>query len=101
VLHRLVDDVLGDHRLPEPVRTDEDEVLPVAHEVEREGTLDLCSRERFGPRLVELAHGPERADAAPLAPALEAAPCAFTLLDVEHALDEGERRVSPFGSVGD
>src|SRR5712691_4385452 len=61
--HRLVDEVLGEHRLAEALRAHEDDVLPLGEEVERENALEGGAMELLGPRPVPIRHRFEAAEA--------------------------------------
>ena len=55
VVQRAVREVAEEHRLADAVRSDEDDVLAVGDEAQREEVLDLRAVDALGPRPVEVA----------------------------------------------
>ena len=84
----LVGDVLGDHRLAEPLGRDEHDVAARLEEVEAEGGLDEAAVDLRGPVPVEVGHRLEPLEAASGHAPLEAAASAVLLLDVGDVLEE-------------
>jgi hypothetical protein len=69
---RLIDEILGKHRLPQAVRRDKDDVLAFGQEVEREDAVDRGPMNLFGPVPLEVGHRFEAAEARVSQPALHA-----------------------------
>ena len=63
VEHGVVEEVFREHRLSDPVRSDEHDVGRVVDEGKREQLLDERSVDAFGPVPVEVGDGLEGADA--------------------------------------
>lgn len=61
--HRLVQQILGQHGLAEALRRDEDDVLALGDEVEREDAVDGGAVELLGPVPFEVREGFEAAQA--------------------------------------
>ena len=85
---RLVDEVLREHRLAEPLRTDEDDILALGQEVEREDSLKPRAMELFGPVLVR--HRFETTEARGSEPAFDAAPGAILELGLGEGFQEDD-----------
>jgi hypothetical protein len=83
-----VGDVLGNHRLAETLRGDEDDVAGGLDEIEVEGGLDGGAVEALGPGPVEIGHGLEAADAAVSQAALKAFAGTVLGLRLDDTLEE-------------
>ena len=81
-------DVLGDHRLAESLRGDQDQIAGLGQEVQAQGRLDGGPVEAFGPGPVEGVHRGEAAEAAAEEAPFEAPAGPFLLLDVDEVLEE-------------
>ena len=99
--HRLVRDVLGDHRLAEALGGDEDEVAAGGEEVEAQGGLDGGAVDARGPGPVEVGHRGEAAEATAQEAAFEAAAGAFLLFDLDEVFEELRRAPAALGGEGD
>ena len=60
-----MDEILGEHRLAEALRGDEDDVLALGDKVEREDAVDGGAMDLLRPGPLEIGHGLEAADRAP------------------------------------
>ena len=89
VEHGVVEEILDEHRLADPVRADENDVGGVVDEGQREQLLDEGAVDAFGPDPVEVGDGFEGADAGVGQAAFEGAAFAFAVFDVDDALDPG------------
>ena len=83
----VVEDVLDEHRLPDSVRSDEDDVGGVTDEGEGEEFLDEGAVDAFGPGPIEVGDGFEGADAGVGQASFEGAALAFAVFDVDDAFD--------------
>ena len=83
----VVEEVLHQHGLADPVRSDQDDVGGVVDEGQREELLDEGPVDAIGPGPVEVGDGLEGADACVGQAAFEGAALAFAVLDVDDALD--------------
>ena len=99
--HRLVGDVLGDHRLAEALGRDEDEVVAGGEEVEVERRLDGGAVNPGRPGPVEGVYRGEAADPTAEETALEAAAGAVLLFDPDEVLEELHRTPAALGRQGD
>src|ERR1700683_4519145 len=86
---RLVQQVLRDHGLADPVWADEDDVGGLAEEVQGEEFFEELTIDLFGPGVIEVRNGFELEEPCVGEPALETATLPFALLDLEHALEPG------------
>lgn len=75
--HRLMAEVLGNHRLAQTVSAHQDKVARFAEKVERQGTLDEVAFDLGGPSPIEVGHGLEVLDTAKPQPPLQTAPRTF------------------------
>jgi hypothetical protein len=97
VQDRLVDEILGDHRLAEPLCADEDETLGVGEKVEGEDTLDEGPVDLLGPVPLEIGDGLEAAQPGALEAALQAAPGAVLEFGGRERFEERDGRPAVFG----
>jgi hypothetical protein len=86
--HGGVRDVLGDHRLPEPPRRNEDDVVSLLHEVEGDGALDGLAVDALWPGPVEVGHRLELAELAAAEAPFETAAGAVLGLDPRDVLED-------------
>jgi hypothetical protein len=71
---RLVDEILGDHGLAEAVRGDDDPVLAVRENVEREDAVDGRAMDGLGPLPFPIGHRLEASETRVPEPAFDAVP---------------------------
>jgi hypothetical protein len=87
--HRLMGNVLSEHRLADAVRPDKHDVGGLFEEVERDQRIDSGAVAVLGPGPVEVAEWFEAADMGGAEPTLQAAAGALLLLPVEHRRQPG------------
>lgn len=81
---RLIDEIFGKPRLPQPVRCDKDDVLAFGEEVEREDAVDHEPMNLFGPVPLKISRHLEAAEARVFQPTLHA----LSRPGIEFGLDE-------------
>src|SRR6266581_2815916 len=86
---RLVQQVLRDHRLADPVRTDQDDVSGLLEEVQSEKLLEELAIDLFGPGVIEVRDGFELEQPGVAEATLQTATLPFAFFDLEHALEPG------------
>jgi hypothetical protein len=95
--HGGVRDVLGDHRLPEPLRRDEDDVVGLLHEVEGDSALDGLAVDALRPGPVEVGHRLEPAELATAEAPFETAAGAVLGLNPRDVLEDLVRAPAVLG----
>ncbi len=95
--HRLVGDVLGDHRLPQPLGRDEDQIAGVGEKLQPERGLDGGPVDALRPRPVKRAHRGEAAEAAAEQAPFEAAPGPFLLFVGDEVFEQLGWTPAPLG----
>lgn len=83
--HRLVQQVLGDHGLAQPIGTDDDDVGRLFEEGEGEQLLQQRTIDLLGPGVIEVGQWLESTQAGVVRASLETAPLTLAILDLQHA----------------
>ena len=97
---RLVHEVLGEHRLAQALIPDQDDVLALGHEVEREGALDGRAVELLGPVPLEVGERFEATEARRAESAFESAPRPLVEFGVDERFQQDQRDSSVSGWRG-
>jgi hypothetical protein len=96
--HRLMADVLGDHRLAQPVGAHQDQVAGLREEVQRQSTFNDIAFDLAGPGPVEVGHGLKLLDLGEAQPPFQTAVGAFGSLGLSQMFQNLARRPALFGS---
>src|SRR6266404_5579932 len=81
--------ILGDHRFAQSVRSHDDDVAGLFEEVEGEQLLEQRPIKLLGPVVVEVGERLKFSEARIVRAALEAAELSLAVLDLEHAREPG------------
>src|SRR5262249_29006732 len=98
---RLLDEILGKHRLPQAVRRDKDDVLAFGQEVEGEDAFDRGPMNLFGPVPLEISHHLEAAEARVSQPALHAQSRPGVEFGLDEVLEQDDRAPALLCRAGD
>jgi len=97
----FMDEVLGQHRLAEPLSAHHDDVVGMVEEIEGEDPFEGGPVERGRPVPVPIGDRFEAAEARAFEPAFDAAPLPVLELGRDHVCEEHGRTPALAGSAGD
>jgi hypothetical protein len=95
--HGRVGDVAGQHGLAQALGGDEDEIVPLAHEVAAERSVDHPAVDLRGPVPVEFVDGLEAPEVGGVQSALQRAPLALAKLLADQLFEHNGRAPAPLG----
>jgi hypothetical protein len=99
--HGLIGDVLGDHRFPQPLSGDQNQIVTLDQEVQAQGGVDGGAIEVSGPGPVERTHGGEAPDFRAGEAPLQGTAGAVLEFGLDEVLEELGGAEAPLGGQGD